>query len=156
MFQNESMISINTIDNIIVVNLNTELSKDILENVQLELLEKFIDGKSYGVVIDVSGVMIIDRIIASHIKRIVESIQMMGGVAVLTGLKPEVVLSLLSTGVDFSKINTFLNINMGIRNINSSKGNVLTVKEDYPDEEVEATEEKSETEELCSNQSTDF
>ncbi|WP_067726574.1 STAS domain-containing protein [Oceanobacillus damuensis] len=57
--------------------------------------------------IDLSGVSYIDTMIAYHIFKIVDSLELIGVKTVLSGIRPEVSHTMVSLGIDFKKIKTY-------------------------------------------------
>ncbi|WP_087974414.1 STAS domain-containing protein [Oceanobacillus rekensis] len=60
--------------------------------------------------IDLSGILIIDTLIAYHIFKIVDSLELIGVKTVLVGIRPEVSHTMVSLGIDFSKVKTYSNL----------------------------------------------
>jgi rsbT co-antagonist protein RsbR len=57
--------------------------------------------------IDLSGVTLIDTMVAYQIYKIVRALDLVGVSAVLVGIRPEVTQTMVSLGVEFSKIKTY-------------------------------------------------
>lgn len=57
--------------------------------------------------IDLSGVTLIDTLVAYYLYKIIQSLDLVGVTTVLTGIRPEVTQTMVSMGVDFSGIKTY-------------------------------------------------
>lgn len=57
--------------------------------------------------IDLTGVSVIDTMVASHIFKIVQSLELVGVTAVLVGIRPEISQTMVSLGVNFEGIKTY-------------------------------------------------
>lgn len=55
-------------------------------------------------ILDFSGVLIIDTMVANQIFRVVESLKLLGVETILTGLRPEVSQTMVNLGIDFSHL----------------------------------------------------
>ena len=53
---------------------------------------------------DLSGVMIVDTMVAHQIFKIVEALGLLGVKTILIGIRPEVAQTMIQLGIDFSKI----------------------------------------------------
>ncbi|KEZ52540.1 MULTISPECIES: STAS domain-containing protein [Metabacillus] len=62
------------------------------------------------VILDVSGVPIIDTMVADQIFKIVSALKISGIHTVLTGLRPEIAQTIMSLGLDFNHIETKFNM----------------------------------------------
>jgi rsbT co-antagonist protein RsbR len=57
--------------------------------------------------IDLSGVTLIDTMVAYHLYKIIRSLDLVGVTTVLVGIRPEVTQTMVSLGVEFSEIKTY-------------------------------------------------
>jgi rsbT co-antagonist protein RsbR len=64
--------------------------------------------------IDLSGVTLIDTMVAYHIYKIVQSLDLVGVSTVLVGIRPEVTQTMVSLGVEFSEITTYRSLNQAL------------------------------------------
>jgi rsbT co-antagonist protein RsbR len=66
------------------------------------------------VVIDITGVPEIDSTVANHLVQTVEASGLMGANVIITGLSSEIALTLVTIGVDLSKMNAVGDLQGGI------------------------------------------
>jgi rsbT co-antagonist protein RsbR len=78
------------------------------------LLRKIHENRAKAIVMDVTGVAVIDTMVANHIVQTVSAARLMGARVVVSGLSSEVAQSLVSLGVDLSKISTVVDLQSGL------------------------------------------
>ena len=122
----------------LIVPIQIELYDEIILRIQKDILERVKDTGVKGVIIDVSGVEIIDSFLAQAICDTVIMVSMLGAATVLTGLKPEVAASLVDLDIEFKDIKTAMDIEAGFQKLEPLV---------RPKEEPEEIEEYEEIEE---------
>lgn len=78
------------------------------------LLQAIRSHRAKVVVIDMTGVATVDSKVANHLIQTVEAARLMGARAIVTGLSAEVAQSLVTLGVDLSRLNTMGDLQGGI------------------------------------------
>ncbi|MBK9714974.1 MAG: PAS domain-containing protein [Kouleothrix sp.] len=66
------------------------------------------------IIIDITGVPIVDTGVASHLVRTVQAAQLLGCQSILVGISPEIAQTLVGLGVDFSRITTRATLQNGL------------------------------------------
>jgi rsbT co-antagonist protein RsbR len=66
------------------------------------------------VILDVTGVPVVDTSVASHLVRAIQSAQLLGCQSLLVGISPEIAQTLVGLGVDFSHITTRSTLQSGL------------------------------------------
>jgi rsbT co-antagonist protein RsbR len=66
------------------------------------------------VVMDITGVADVDETVANHLVRTVDASGLMGARVIITGLSPEIAQTLVTIGVDLSKMNTIGDLQGGL------------------------------------------
>lgn len=79
-----------------------------------QLLRSVRDNRARVVVMDVTGVPSIDSTVANYLVQVVEASRLMGATVILTGLSPDLAQTLVTIGVDLSKMNTVGDLQGGI------------------------------------------
>ncbi|MFA1820945.1 STAS domain-containing protein [Virgibacillus oceani] len=64
--------------------------------------------------IDLSGVTLIDTMVAYYLYKIVQSLDLVGVTTILVGIRPEVTQTMVSLGVEFSEIKTYGSLNQAL------------------------------------------
>jgi anti-anti-sigma regulatory factor len=102
----------------LIGKVDSDRAKQIMEN----LLNEIIRTKSSEVVIDITGVPIVDTDVASRLMRTVDAARLLGAECILTGISPVIAQTLVTIGVDLGSIKTMANLNSGLdsalRNLN--------------------------------------
>lgn len=78
------------------------------------MLHAIRDNRARVAVVDITGVPAIDSKIANHLLQTTEAARLMGATVILTGLSPEVAQSLVSIGLDLSRMTTVGDLQGGI------------------------------------------
>jgi rsbT co-antagonist protein RsbR len=78
------------------------------------LLEAIARVGAQIVILDVTGVPVVDTSVASHLVRAIQSAQLLGCQSLLVGISPEIAQTLVGLGVDFSHITTRSTLQSGL------------------------------------------
>ena len=79
-----------------------------------QLLRAIRANRAKVVVIDITGVPTIDSTVANHLVQTVEASRLMGASVIITGLSSEIAQTLVTIGVDLSKVNAVGDLQGGI------------------------------------------
>src|SRR5438552_3402585 len=83
-----------------------------------QLTEQLLRGirmnRANVVVIDITGVPVMDETVANHLVQTVEAARLLGATVIITGLSPEIAQTLVNIGVDLSKMNTVGDLQGGV------------------------------------------
>src|SRR5262245_12340062 len=79
-----------------------------------QLLHAIRTNRAKVVVIDITGVPAMDADVANHLVRTVDASRLLGATVIVTGLSPEIAQTLVTIGVDLSKMNTVGDLRGGI------------------------------------------
>jgi len=74
------------------------------------------------VVIDITGVPVMDATVANHLVQTVDAARLLGATVIITGLSPEIAQTLVTIGVDLSKMNTVGDLQGGIEEAERALG----------------------------------
>jgi len=99
-----SELSIHVSEGCLVVPIQGELDENRMIQIQKKILKGVEDTEVGGVVIDVSGVGIIEPYLARIIDNTAKMIYLLGAKTVLTGIRPGVAISLVDSRFDFKEI----------------------------------------------------
>lgn len=132
----------------LIVPIQIELYDEIIPRIQKDILERVKETGIKGVIIDVSGVEIIDSFFAQAICDTVRMVSMLGAATILTGLKPEVVASIVDLDIEFKDIKTAMNLEAGFQILEPLVRPKEELEEIEKDEKIEELErETDETQE---------
>ncbi|WP_053597965.1 STAS domain-containing protein [Bacillus sp. FJAT-18017] len=71
-------------------------------------------GVTYFIV-DLSGVPIVDTMVANQIFQVIDALRLLGVQAVLSGIRPEIAQTMVLLGIDTSRINTFSSLQQALQ-----------------------------------------
>ncbi|WP_456272837.1 STAS domain-containing protein [Bacillus sp. AK031] len=87
----------------LIGDVDTERARRIMETVPVKCIEKQVDK----LFIDLSGVPIVDTMVAQQIYSIIQTLSLLGITTTLSGIRPEVAMTSIQLGIDLSEIKTF-------------------------------------------------
>ncbi len=90
------------------------LDRERARQVTEQLLTGIRTHRARVVVIDITGVPDIDESVANHLVQTVDASRLMGASVIITGLSPEIAQTLVTIGVDLSKMNTIGDLQGGL------------------------------------------
>ncbi len=90
--------------------LDTRRARQLTE----QLLRGIRDKRAKVVVVDITGVPTIDSKVANHLVQTVEASRLMGASVIITGMSSEIAQTLVTLGVDLSKVNAVGDLQGGI------------------------------------------
>jgi anti-anti-sigma regulatory factor len=96
---------------LIVGVVDTTRSMDLMTN----LLDRIVETQSRCVIIDVTGVEVVDTKTADYLLKVIRSANLLGSRCVLTGLSPAIAQTLVEIGADLTEVNTLRNIKDGLK-----------------------------------------
>jgi anti-anti-sigma regulatory factor len=79
------------------------------------LLAEVVVRKSKYVILDITGVEIVDTKTADHFLKLIKAAALLGTKCILTGIRPAVAQTLVEIGVDLSSITTLRDLQAGLR-----------------------------------------
>jgi rsbT co-antagonist protein RsbR len=79
------------------------------------LLDSVVRMKARYVILDVTGVDVLDTATADHLLKIVRAVELLGTRCVLSGVRPSVAQTLVELGVSFGKLVTLRNLKHGLK-----------------------------------------
>jgi rsbT co-antagonist protein RsbR len=90
--------------------LDTDRARQLTE----QLLAGIRQHRAKVVVVDITGAADIDEVVANHLVQTVDACRLMGASVIITGLSPEIAQTLVTVGVDLSKMNTVGDLQGGL------------------------------------------
>ena len=94
-----------------------------------QLLRGIRSNRAKVVVIDITGVPEIDTTVANHLVQTVDASRLMGASVIITGLSSDIARTLVTIGVDLSKMNTIGDLQGGIEEAERQLGFRVTRSE---------------------------
>lgn len=110
----------------LVGTIDTERARMIMEN----LLNGVIKYESQVVLIDITGVPIVDTMVAHHLIQASEAVRLVGSDSILVGIRPEIAQTLVNLGIQLDKFPTTSSLRKGIGLALSMTGReIIEIKE---------------------------
>jgi len=100
--------------NIAILPLIGEIELDRAEILLESALNKCADLGNTVLIVDLSGVPIIDTFVASKLFMLTSSLKLIGVTPVITGITPEIAVAMHSLGIDFKEIQTFSSLKQAL------------------------------------------
>lgn len=94
----------------LVGTIDTERAKQIMEN----LLSGAVKHRSEVVLIDITGVPVVDTMVAHHIIQAADAVRLIGAKCMLVGIRPEIAQTIVNLGIDLNQIVTKNTLKKGI------------------------------------------
>lgn len=68
-------------------------------------------------ILDISGVPIVDTMVADNLFKVVHALELIGVKSIISGIRPEIAQTVISLGIDFSKVTTCANLHTALASI---------------------------------------
>lgn len=94
----------------LVGTIDTDRAKKIMEN----LLQGVVKHRAEVVLIDITGVPLVDTMVAHHIIQSAEAVRLIGAKCLIVGIRPEIAQTIVNLGIDLSHIITKNSLRKGI------------------------------------------
>jgi rsbT antagonist protein RsbS len=131
---NKSHIPIIKLYETLIVTIQIELSDSVVMQLKDDVGEAIQKLGPRGLIIDVSGVEIIDSYISRAIRDIGLISRLMGVEAVISGLDPNIAITLIEMGMDLEGVQTYLHLEAAYEALNPS----MKLARDADDDTAEA------------------
>jgi rsbT co-antagonist protein RsbR len=90
----------------LIGTLDSARSQVVMEN----LLHKIVETGSSYAIIDITGVPLVDTLVAQHLLKTVSAARLMGADCIISGIRPQIALTLVHLGVSLSDVVTKANL----------------------------------------------
>ena len=134
-------IPLQLIQGCLVASIQVDLSDRILDQFRRELLERIASERVHGVVLDVSGVTVMDSVDFELLKTTMTMASVMGASPIIVGLKPGIVSALRDLNVNTEGVRAALNLDDALRLLNDSSGAQTTAAEPEREQHGDADEQ---------------
>jgi rsbT co-antagonist protein RsbR len=97
----------------LIGEIDTTRAKGLMEST----LAQSIDAGINTLIVDLSGVVMVDTMVAHQIFKLMDALKLLGVKTIITGIRPEVAQTAVQLGIDFSEITTKGNLQNVIKKI---------------------------------------
>lgn len=101
-------------DEVMVMPLIGALDSQRAQRIMETLLTGVSDSKARVIILDITGVPVVDTQVANALIRAAQALRLLGAEVILTGIRPEVAQTLVGLGADLSSITTRSSLQSGI------------------------------------------
>lgn len=108
------IIPILRLGNTLVCSIQTELRDKVANAFQEDVLAEIERTGAVGLVIDISGLELVDTYVARVLAETGQMAKLMGSATVLVGMRPEIAATLVRMGYSMSGVRTALNLEEGL------------------------------------------
>jgi len=92
--------------NILALPLIGTLDSSRTQIVMQNLLEAIVQTRSDYAIIDITGVPVVDTLVAQHLLKTVAAARLMGAECFISGIRPQIAQTIIHLGVDLSEVTT--------------------------------------------------
>ena len=111
----EQNVALQVVNDRLIGTLGSDVSLESLRNFRAEILNAVKEYSVRQVIIDVSGISILDSHDFDEIVKTIEMVEILGAKSVLVGLNPGIITSLVYLDVPVDKVTTALNLKLAIK-----------------------------------------
>jgi len=101
-------------DKIIALPIIGVLDSHRVRNMMEELLNKSVQNSAKVVILDITGVNIVDTETANYLIKTAKAVKLMGVEAIITGISPQIAQTIVNLGIDFGNIKTLSTLKGGL------------------------------------------
>ena len=111
-------VPIQRIGRTLLVSIQIDLQDDTVERLQEDLAEQIVATGATGVLIDITGVEIVDSFIGRMLSGVASMSRLFDAETVLVGMRPAVAITLVELGLSLQGVRTAINAEKGLRLLN--------------------------------------
>jgi rsbT antagonist protein RsbS len=128
---------------LLLVPLQGTMTDSLAAQLTTEVLDRIHVEGSSGLVIDITGLWVVDSHLCAVLSHLSSAASLMGARTLISGMKPEIALTLETMGVDLVGVRTTLNLEgalrlLGVRppdDVEPTSEGAATIRGNYVDEE---------------------
>ncbi|TLS38879.1 STAS domain-containing protein [Pseudalkalibacillus caeni] len=116
-FQELSVPVVPLTDDVAVLPLIGDIDTYRAHFIMEKALKRSTELKLSRLLIDLSGVLVIDTMVAQSLFEVIQALELLGVKTILTGIRPELAQTAIQLGIDFTNINTTATMKQALQNI---------------------------------------
>ncbi|PIC76861.1 RsbR protein [Sporosarcina sp. P19] len=109
----------------LVGTIDTERAKLIMEN----LLEGVVKQRAEVVLLDITGVPVVDTMVAHHIIQAADAVRLVGAKCMLVGIRPEIAQTIVTLGINLTDFSTTSTLRRGMQKALEMTGRTIVEEE---------------------------
>lgn len=126
----------------ILVPIQGEISDDLASQLSEEVLKSIHESGAHGLVLDLTGVWIMDSHLCSVLSNLAAAARLMGTPTIISGLSPEIAMTLQTMGVELEAVRTALTLEQALTMLGLEVKRAEADDEEGEDEEEEPARSK--------------
>ncbi|MCB9527777.1 MAG: STAS domain-containing protein [bacterium] len=118
----QNRIPILEMEGCLLVSVQVDVDDQLAVQLEDDLGAAMLRTGARGILIDISGVGLVDTFLSRILGNIAEMSRMLGAEAVLVGMQPAVAITLVELGMNMAGVHTALDIDRGLARLRKSLG----------------------------------
>ena len=98
----------------LLVSIQVDMHDQLALTLQDDLTNRIVETRARGVMIDISGLEIVDSFIGRMLNNIAGMSRVLDAVTVIVGMRPAVAITLVELGLSLTGVRTALNVDKGL------------------------------------------
>jgi rsbT antagonist protein RsbS len=107
-------IAILKLGDLLLVTIQVDMHDQLAMTLQNDLTERIVKTKARGVLIDISGLELVDSFIGRMLSNIASMARLLDAETVVSGMQPAVAITLVELGLALPGVRTALNVEQGM------------------------------------------
>lgn len=106
----------------LLVSIQIDMHDRLAVALEDELSEKLVETGAKGVIIDISGLDVVDSFVGRTLANIAGTARVLDAQTVVVGMRPQVAITLVELGLTLPGIKTALDVERGLAIVNATQG----------------------------------
>lgn len=102
----------------LLVTVQSDMHDQLAMRLQEDLTTRIVETRARGVLIDISGLDLVDSFMGRTLSNIAAMARVLDAVTVVVGMRPQVAITLVELGLSLQGIRTALNVDKGLETMN--------------------------------------
>lgn len=99
---------------LLLVPLQGDMTDDMAAHLVTEVLERIHKSGSSGLIIDITGLWIVDSHLCAVLSQLAAAASLMGAKTIISGMKPEIAMALETMGIRLANVTATLDLETGL------------------------------------------
>lgn len=106
---------LDVLEGVLAVPIIGDFSSARASDLTASLLDAVVARRARAVILDVTGISLLDRESAGHLGRLIAAVRLLGAEGIVTGIRPQLAQALAELGQDAIRLRTFRSLSDGLR-----------------------------------------
>ena len=127
-----------TLGDVLLVSIQVDLEDRLAMRLQEDLAERIVATGAHGVLIDITGLDIVDSFVGRMLSTIAAVSKVLDAETVVVGMRPAVAITLVELGLPLRGIRTALNVELGLDLLRDARRSAVDEVPDAADSESDS------------------